>query len=281
MGLVLGVGRVGCRLHLFRREMPPKYLGRTSFGHLVDEVLRAMDADVIVDELRALQLRAVACQHLRDSRPPPGSYSGYPPGPRRCYRSCRGRRWRPARIWLRALMWPWAELGREAGRVAGDGRLTRQIEAAGWTPGWCTTGKAQLGQEGVPERQQLIEVQAQRACRWCRACRVTGLVAQPEAAAYRRRGCRLRCPRSCRSRACRSGCREMKLSAIGKGVDGELAVVAAAGRSLTLTDFLREVLAARPGSVRCGAVSCRSCSSGASRTAPRRKRPSGPRCRGG
>ncbi len=60
---VFGVGRVRRLLDLplgDAAEVP----GQDLFGHLAHKVLGAVDADVVTDKLLALQLRAVAQQHL-------------------------------------------------------------------------------------------------------------------------------------------------------------------------------------------------------------------------
>ena len=51
------------------------------------------------------------------------------------------------------------QLGREAGGIAGDGALPLQVQVPAGE-GAVVHGKAQLGKEGVPEGQQLPEVQA-------------------------------------------------------------------------------------------------------------------------
>ena len=54
-----------------------------------------------------------------------------------------------------------AELCREAGGIAGDGGLAFLVQLAAGNRA-DLDGKAQLGKEGMPERQQLIHVQAER-----------------------------------------------------------------------------------------------------------------------
>ena len=56
---------------------------------------------------------------------------------------------------------PVSQLGREADRVAGDGRLAGQVQAAAGH-GAAVHREAQLREEGVPEREQLPHIQSQR-----------------------------------------------------------------------------------------------------------------------
>ena len=139
--------------------MPAKYLARRLW-HLADKVLGAVDAHIVVDELRALQLGAVACQHLgvighhravivvvAQSFVQVVGHAGVEDGIH-------------AHL-AQGLDVAVAQLGREAGGVAGDGGLTAQVQlAAGHGAGVHV--KAQSGEKRVPEGQQLVHIQAER-----------------------------------------------------------------------------------------------------------------------
>ena len=235
VGFILSVGSVGSLLHFLLGDAA-EILGQHVLRHLVDEILRTVDADVVVDELLAFQLGAVAgedfgivghdgavvvvvAQTLVDVVGQAGVEDG-------------------VQMHLgQGLDVAMAELGREAGGVAGDGSLTSQIEAAaGHRAG--VDGKAELCPEGVPERQQLVHIQAERDADGA-ALSGHGLIAgqklllvgvEVEAVVLALAGDGLV--------AAVAG---NELAAIGEGVDGELAVVAAAA-ALDADDFLVEVL---------------------------------------
>ena len=101
-----------------------------------------------------------------------------------------------------------AQLGREAGRVAGDGVPGRSGTACGWRTGLTVTSKPSLVNKRMPEGQQLVHIQAQRdADVAARGSRRRGTAVRlNELAACRRRGPDPRCW-PCRSPAYRSGCR--------------------------------------------------------------------------
>ena len=235
MGLVLGVGGVGSLLHLLLGDAA-EILGQDLLRHLMDEVLRTVDADVVVDELLALQLGAVPGQHLGvvghdgavivvvaqplvDVVGQAGVEDGI-------------------QMHLgQGLDVAVAELGRETGGVAGDGGLTGQIEAAaGHRAG--VDGKAQLCPESMPEGQQLVHIQAERDADGAAltghrliACQKLLLVGvEVEAVVL-----------ALASDGLIAAVAGDELAAVGEGVDGELAVVAAAA-ALDADDFLVEVL---------------------------------------
>ena len=235
VGLVLGISGVCCGLHFLLGDAA-EVAREDLFGHLADEVLRAVDAHVIVDELFAFQLRAVAGQNLRIVRDHRAvvvviaqplvevvGQAGVEDG---------------VQLHLaQSLDVAVAEFGREAGRIAGDGGLTGQIQpAAGHRAG--VNGKAELGPEGVPERQHLIHVQAQRDADGaalaghrlvtCQKLLLVGIEVQAVVLALAGHGLI----------AAVAG---DELAAIGEGVHGELAVVAAAA-ALDADDLLVEAL---------------------------------------
>ena len=174
-------------------------------------------------------------------------------------------------------MWPCAELGREAGRIAGDGGLARQVQRRGWTPGWCDTAKPSLVKKVCQNGQQLVHVQAQRDADGARGLPGHRLVASQQlllvvvevqarrSSALPVTGLSQRLP-------------EMNRRAVGKGVHGELAVVAAAAARARLRPSGRSSPAPPAAEERCS-LRRPCCAHG--RTAPRRKRPSGRRCPGG
>ena len=159
MGLVLGVGGICGRLHFFLGDAA-EILGQHLFCHFMYEVLRAMNADVIVNELLALQLRAVAREDLRVI----GDHRAVVVVIAQTLVEVIGQAGVEDGVQLhlaQGLDVAVAELGREAGGIAGDGSLTGQIQPpAGHRAG--VDGKAELGPEGVPEGQHLVHVQAER-----------------------------------------------------------------------------------------------------------------------
>ena len=117
-----------------------------------------------------------------------------------------------------------AQLGREAGGVAGDGGLTGQIQPpAGHRAG--VHGKAQSGPEGVPEGQQLVHIQAERNANGA-ALAGHGLVTGQQLLLV---GVQIQAVvLALTGHGLIAAVAGDELAAIGKGVDGELAVVAAA-----------------------------------------------------
>ncbi len=115
------------------------------------------------------------------------------------------------------------QLGGETDGVAGDGALALQIQVPAGE-GTVVHGKAQLCKEGVPEGQQLPHVQAQRQADLAPRAG-DGLVAQDQLALVGIEvplaGVRLAGDRPVAAVAADEG------GSVGKGVDGQLAVVAA------------------------------------------------------
>ena len=159
VGLVFRIGGIRCGLHLFFRDAA-KVLGQDVLCHLVHKVLRAVDAHIVIDELGALQLRAVACQNLGVV----GHHRAVIVVVAQSLVHIVGQAGVENSVQLhlaQGLDVAVAQLCREAGGVAGDGSLTGQIQpAAGHRAG--VHRKAQLRPECPPEGQQFVEAQAQR-----------------------------------------------------------------------------------------------------------------------
>ena len=134
-----------------------------------------------------------------------------------------------------------AQLGREAGRVAGDRRLTALVQLA-VGEGADDDLKAEAAEQRVPERQKLVHIQAER---------------DADLAAAVRGGCCLAVAvQQLELVGVEVQVLVVKALAIGKNVDGQLAVVAA---PLTLhgVDLLAEMLQLQLGQH--GAAGVRAC----------------------
>ena len=140
---------------------------------------------------------------------------------------------------------PVGQLGREARGVAGNGGLALQIQIPA-AEGAVVHGKAQLGEEGVPEGQQLPHVQAQGESDFPPLPR-DGLVVQKQLPLE---GVQIPLPAVGLSghRAVTAVAADEGLPS-REGVDGELAVVAAeaAGPALRLLGKARQGLPAQQG----------------------------------
>ena len=135
MGLVLGVGGVGSLLHLLLGDAA-EILGQDLLRHLMDEVLRTVDADVVVDELLALQLGAVSGQHLGVV----GHDGAVVVVVAQPLVDVVGQAGVEDGIQMhlgQGLDVAVAELGRETGGVTGGWWPDRPDRDRGWTPGWC------------------------------------------------------------------------------------------------------------------------------------------------
>ena len=124
------------------------------------EILAALEVEVVVDELRRVQLGAVALQNLGvigDDRAvimvvtqvlvQVIAHAGVED-------RIHALLTQPADVAV-------GQLGREAGRVAGYGRLAALVQLA-VGEGADDDLKAQFGEQCVPERQQLVHIQAER-----------------------------------------------------------------------------------------------------------------------
>ena len=156
--LVLRVGSIGCCLHLPLGDAA-KVLGQHLLCHLVHKVLGTVDAHIIIDELFAFQLRAVACQNLRVV----GHHRAVIVVVAQSLVHIVGQAGVEDGVQLhlaQRLDVAVAQLCREAGGIAGDGSLSGQIQPAGGHRAGVHR-KAKARPEGVPEGQQLVEAQTQ------------------------------------------------------------------------------------------------------------------------
>ena len=220
--LVLRVSGIGCGLHLPLRDAA-KVLGQHLLCHFVHKVLGAVDAHIIIDELFALQFRAVSCQNLRVV----GHHRAVIVVIAQALVHIVGQAGVEDGVQLhlaQRLDVAVAQLCREAGGIAGDGSLSGQIQPAGGHRAGVHR-KAKARPEGVPEGQQLVEAQTQRDADGaalaghrlvaCQQLLLVGVQVQAVILALA----------SNRLVAAVAG---DELAAIGKGVDGQLAMVAAA-----------------------------------------------------
>ena len=219
---VLRVGSIGCGLHLPLGDAA-KVLGQHLLCHLVHKILGTVDAHIIIDELFAFQLRAVACQNLRVV----GHHRAVIMVVAQALVHIVGQAGVEDGVQLhlaQRLDVAVAQLCREAGGIAGDGSLSGQIQPAGGHRAGVHR-KAKARPEGVPEGQQLVEAQTHRdtdrtALAGHRLVAgqqllLVGVQVQAVVLAFAGNGLIAAVARD-------------ELAAIGKGVDGQLAMVAAA-----------------------------------------------------
>ena len=219
---VLRVGSIGCGLH-FPLGDAAKVLGQHLFCHFVHKVLGAMDAHIIIDELFALQLRAVAGQNLRVV----GHHRAVIVVIAQAFVHIVGQAGVEDGVQLhlaQRLDVAVAQLCREAGGIAGDGSLSSQIQPAGGHRAGVHC-KAKARPEGVPEGQQFVEAQTQRDADGAalaghrlvagQQLLLVGVQVQTVILAFAGNGLI----------AAVAG---DELAAISKGIDGQLAMVAAA-----------------------------------------------------
>ena len=219
---VLRVGGIGCCLHLPLGDAA-KVLGQHLLCHLVHKILGTVDAHIIIDELFAFQLRAVACQDLRVV----GHHRAIIMVVAQALVHIVGQAGVEDGVQLhlaQRLDVAVAQLCREAGGIAGDGSLSGQIQPAGGHRAGVHR-KAKARPEGVPEGQQFVKAQTQRDADGAalaghrlvagQQLLLVGVQVQAVILAFAGNGLI----------AAVAG---DELAAIGKGVDGQLAMVAAA-----------------------------------------------------
>ena len=249
---VLVVGRINGFVHGL--PVQPREIMVQRLLEFLVEILAALEVEVIVDELRRLQLGAVALEHLgivgHD-----GAVIVVVAQVLVQVVAHAGVEDRVHALLTQPVNVAVAQLGREAGRVAGDRRLTALVQLA-VGEGADDDLKAEAAEQRVPERQQLVHIQAQRdadapagAGRGCclavavQQLELVGVEVQVLVVGLAGHG--LVAPVA-----------GDKALAIGKNVDGQLAVVAA---PLTLhgVDLLAEMLQLQLGQH--GAAGVRAC----------------------
>ena len=222
---VLGIGRVSGLLHLVLRDVREE--AAQDIMDLLREVLGPVEAHIVVDELDILDFRAVSGNDLRvvghhravvvvlaQALVDVVGHAGVEDG----VQSQLGEE----------LDVAVGQLGREAGSVAGDGPLPFQIQIPAGE-GAVIDREAQLREESVPEGQQLPHIQTQGDADLAPLAG-NGLVAQNQfplvGIQVPLAGVRLAGDGSVAAVAADEGI------AVGEGIDGELAVVAAASADL-------------------------------------------------
>ena len=249
---VLVVGRINGFVHGL--PVQPREIMVQRLLEFLVEILAALEIEVIVDELRRLQLGAVALEHL--------GIVGHDGAVIMVVAQVlvqvvahAGVEDRVHALLTQPVNVTVAQLGREAGRVAGDRRLTALVQLA-VGEGADDDLKAEAAEQRVPERQKLVHIQAERDADLAAAVRggcclavavqqleLVGVEVQVLVVGLAGHG--LVAPVA-----------GDKALAIGKNVDGQLAVVAA---PLTLhgVDLLAEMLQLQLGQH--GAAGVRAC----------------------
>ena len=249
---VLVVGRINGFVHGL--PVQPREIMVQRLLEFLVEILAALEVEVIIDELRRLQLGAVALEHL--------GIVGHDGAVIMVVAQVlvqvvahAGVEDRVHALLAQPVNVAVAQLGREAGRVAGDRRLTALVQLA-VGEGADDDLKAEAAEQRVPERQKLVHIQAERDADLAAAVRggcclavavqqleLVGVEVQVLVVGLAGHG--LVAPVA-----------GDKALAIGKNVDGQLAVVAA---PLTLhgVDLLAEMLQLQLGQH--GAAGVRAC----------------------